>query len=407
MYIILSGSVRIHDDELLLNTLGEGEVFGEIAGLAGADRTASVTAEEDLDLLRVERDTLLDAVQERPEALRGLVKMLCAREGAMADRMTDRSWKLRAAEQELEIGRRIQAGFLPNELPDAEGYQLAAHFQAARVVAGDFYDAFQVPSLGRVALVIGDVCDKGVGAALFMTLFRSLIRATAQSRRFINWAVDYESMNTRVHGGKDIETLAEETLRNTIALTNNYVAVTHGSTSMFASVFVGLLDPETGTLKYINAGHEEAFVLTDGKIRAELPPTGPVVGIFAGASHEIDSVRLERGDSFFAYSDGVPEATSTSGEHYSEERLRKLLQTFDGGAEYLILDMSGLEYLGSAGVRAIHAVTNLLSPEDPSIRSDRLKVLNPSPAAAKVFKTLGFDAFIDVHSSVDEAIAAF
>jgi anti-anti-sigma factor len=82
-------------------------------------------------------------------------------------------------------------------------------------------------------------------------------------------------------------------------------------------------------------------------------------------------------------------------------------QAIDGGAEYLILDMSGLEYLGSAGVRAIHAVTNLLSPEDPSIRSDRLKVLNPSPAAAKVFKTLGFDAFIDVHSSVDEAIAAF
>jgi anti-anti-sigma factor len=81
-------------------------------------------------------------------------------------------------------------------------------------------------------------------------------------------------------------------------------------------------------------------------------------------------------------------------------------QAVDGGAEYLLLDMSGLEYLGSAGVRGIHAVTNLLSPEDPSIRSDRLKVLNPSPAAAKVFKTLGFDAFIDVHSSVDEAIAA-
>lgn len=336
MYIIVSGSVRIHDDDLLLNTLGEGEVFGEIAGLAGADRTASVTAEEDLVLLRVERDMLLEAVQERPEALRGLVEMLCAREGAMADRMTDRSWKLQAAEQELEIGRRIQAGFLPKELPELEGYQLSAHFQAARVVAGDFYDAFLVPSLGRVALVIGDVCDKGVGAALFMTLFRSLIRATAQSRRFINWAVDYESMNAVAAGGKDIETLADETLRNTIALTNNYVAVTHGSTSMFASVFVGLLDPETGTLKYINAGHEEAFVLADGMIKAELPPTGPVVGLFAGANHDINSVSLEYGDSLFAYSDGVPEATSKAGEHYSEERLRALLQTFDGGADQLI-----------------------------------------------------------------------
>lgn len=81
-------------------------------------------------------------------------------------------------------------------------------------------------------------------------------------------------------------------------------------------------------------------------------------------------------------------------------------QAIDGGADYLLLDMSAVEYLGSAGMRAIHAITNVLSPDDPSMRSDRLKVLNPSPAAAKVFKTLGFDAFIDIHGSVDEAIAA-
>jgi anti-sigma B factor antagonist len=82
-------------------------------------------------------------------------------------------------------------------------------------------------------------------------------------------------------------------------------------------------------------------------------------------------------------------------------------QAVDDGAGYIVLDMNGVEYLGSAGVRAIHAITNLLSPEDPTIRSDRLKVLNPSPAAAKVFKTLGFDAFIDVHNTIDEAIASF
>lgn len=81
-------------------------------------------------------------------------------------------------------------------------------------------------------------------------------------------------------------------------------------------------------------------------------------------------------------------------------------QAVDGGAEYLFLDMSAVEYLGSAGMRAIHAITNVLSPDDPGMHSDRLKVLNPSPAAAKVFKTLGFDAFIDIHGTVDEAIAA-
>lgn len=84
----------------------------------------------------------------------------------------------------------------------------------------------------------------------------------------------------------------------------------------------------------------------------------------------------------------------------------KAKEVIDGGAEYLLLDMSNVDYLGSAGMRAIHAITNQLSPDDPSMRSDRLKVVNPSPAAGKVFKTLGFDSFIDIHDNVDEAIAA-
>ena len=85
----------------------------------------------------------------------------------------------------------------------------------------------------------------------------------------------------------------------------------------------------------------------------------------------------------------------------------KAKDAIDSGAEYLLIDMSGVDYLGSAGMRAIHAITNILSPDDPGLRSERLKVLNPSPAAAKVFKTLGFDSFIGVHDNIDEAIAAF
>ncbi len=84
----------------------------------------------------------------------------------------------------------------------------------------------------------------------------------------------------------------------------------------------------------------------------------------------------------------------------------KAKAAIDSGAQYLLLDMSAVDYLGSAGMRGIHAITNLLSPDDPSMRSSYLKVVNPSPAAAKIFKTLGFDSFIDIHSSVDEAIAA-
>ena len=83
----------------------------------------------------------------------------------------------------------------------------------------------------------------------------------------------------------------------------------------------------------------------------------------------------------------------------------KAKEAVDSGAEYLLLDMSAVNYLGSAGMRAIHAITNILSPDDSSMRSARLKIVNPSPAAAKVFKTLGFDSFIDIHDSIDEAIA--
>ena len=84
----------------------------------------------------------------------------------------------------------------------------------------------------------------------------------------------------------------------------------------------------------------------------------------------------------------------------------KAREAVDGGAEYLLIDMSGVDYLGSAGMRAIHAITTMLSPNEPGMRSSHLKVLSPSPPAAKVFKTLGFDSFIDIHDSVDEAIAS-
>jgi sigma-B regulation protein RsbU (phosphoserine phosphatase) len=335
-YVIERGRVRVHDDDLVLNNLGEGEAFGEIAGLGGMERTASVTAEADLTLLRIERETLYATLQTRPKALQGLIKMLCERESGMANRMTRKSWRLQAAEHELEIGRRIQSGFLPHALPKIPEYEVAGHFQAARVVAGDFYDAFYIPAIDRLALVIGDVCDKGVGAALFMTLFRSLIRATAQSTDFMTWAVDEHPGEISAPAEQDRAALARQTLTNTVSLTNNYVATTHGDTSMFASVFVGLLDPQTGAIDYVNAGHEEAFILGMNGIRLTLPPTGPVLGIFAGANYEVASTELERGETLLLYTDGVPEATSETGEQYAEERLRSLVEPWQGGANELL-----------------------------------------------------------------------
>jgi sigma-B regulation protein RsbU (phosphoserine phosphatase) len=313
LYIIEKGSARVHDGDLVLNTIGQGDLFGEIAGLGGLERTASVTAEEELTLLQVEHDDLYNALQTRPEALKSLVQMLCERESGMANRMTGRTMRMRAAEQELDIGRRIQAGFLPDTLPEIDGYEIAGHFQA------------------------GDVCDKGVGAALFMSLFRSLIRATAQSRTFMTWAVENDPAQSTLPDDQDRDLLVRETLANTVSLTNNYVATTHNKTSMFASVFIGLLDTKSGALSYINAGHEEAYIIGDSGIRLALPTTGPVLGIFAGVGHDIATSMLEPGETLLLYTDGVPEATDVSGKQYSEQRLRALLESSSGGAHELLI----------------------------------------------------------------------
>jgi len=148
----------------------------------------------------------------------------------------------RALERELEIGREIQTGFLPEKLPAVEGWELAASLMSAREVAGDFYDAFELPD-GNLGLVIADVCDKGVGAALFMTLFRSLIRITSNQEYFEHAEKGSLSPSTA------------QRLRRAISLTNNYIAETHQESGMFATLFFGSLDPRDGRLTYINGGH--------------------------------------------------------------------------------------------------------------------------------------------------------
>src|SRR5512139_331519 len=154
---------------------------------------------------------------------------------------------LKGLQRELEIAREIQLGFLPAELPQVAGWEIAAFFKAAREVAGDFYDAFLLPD-GQLACVVGDVCGKGVGAALFMTLFRSLIRATATS--------DVS------RSGEDMKALAPaERLRHVVSFTNRYLVETHGDANMFATVFIGIVNLQNGELTYINCGNEPPLLL--------------------------------------------------------------------------------------------------------------------------------------------------
>jgi serine phosphatase RsbU (regulator of sigma subunit) len=226
---------------------------------------------------------------------------------------------LKALERELEIGRQIQAGFLPELLPQIPGWELAAYFQAAHEVAGDFYDVFFLPSEQKFGLLLGDVCDKGVGAALFMTLFRSLIRATANLDDFLG----LPAPPTAGPASAD----AAATLKKAVGLTNNYIARIHSRSTMFASLFFGLLDPATGDLTYLNAGHEPPLIIAPAGVRTHLESTGLIVGIFPNLDYRVNVVHLEPGEILLAFTDGVIDASNSDRLRFTHERLLPLLAT--------------------------------------------------------------------------------
>jgi serine phosphatase RsbU (regulator of sigma subunit) len=217
---------------------------------------------------------------------------------------------LKSLERELEIGRNIQKGFLPASLPRVEGWEIAFYFKAAREVAGDFYDVFWLVSEQHICLVIADVCDKGVGAALFMTLFRSLLRFTIGM--------------TDVCADRSPAGL----LSSAVTLTNNYIAFTHGDTGMFATMFIGLLDPETGTLAYINAGHENPLIVSHEGLWTREHRTGPAVGVIPDAKFAVRQVQLGPGDLLFAFTDGAPDALDEKGVRFGADRLISLLHGY-------------------------------------------------------------------------------
>jgi sigma-B regulation protein RsbU (phosphoserine phosphatase) len=219
---------------------------------------------------------------------------------------------LKSLERELEIGREIQADFLPREIPQPQGWEISAFFQAAREVAGDFYDVFELED-GILGVLLGDVTDKGVGAALYMALFRSLLRAAMLKDAFPDGNP----------GSRDIS--PGKRLNGAVTLVNNYICQTHDS-AMFATLFYGVVDAKSGVLVYVNAGHDYPFLLRNGEIHEKLMPTGPAVGVIQGATFSTQTVQLELGDSLVLYSDGITDAQNERGERFDRERLLQLLE---------------------------------------------------------------------------------
>ena len=192
---------------------------------------------------------------------------------------------------ELEVARLIQQNFLPKELPDLPGWQVAAYYRPARAVGGDFYDFIELPE-GKVGLVVGDVTDKGVPAAMVMAATRSVLRASAQRI---------------VAPGEVLETV-------------NDLLCPDIPPKMFVTCLYGVLDPETGLLRFANAGHNLPFARTpSGPL--ELRATGMPLGLMPGMTYEEREAVLTPGESILLYSDGVTEAHNPGREMFGGKRL--------------------------------------------------------------------------------------
>jgi phosphoserine phosphatase RsbU/P len=234
-------------------------------------------------------------------------------------------------ESDVQIARKIQESFLPGELPQPDGWEIAARFHPAREVAADFYDSFQLTQGRRIALVIADVCDKGVGAALFMALFRSLYRAYSQQNYSMRWtAVMDESFAPAEGGATARRSLAPQAgtaaLRNAMNLTNDFILRNHADANMFATTFFAVLDPATGQLNYVNGGHNPPVIIGPDGIKARLKPTGPAPGVVPNVDYRLGQAQMEPGDILFTFTDGVTDAKNPAGQMFTEKRMLALIE---------------------------------------------------------------------------------
>jgi serine phosphatase RsbU (regulator of sigma subunit) len=204
-----------------------------------------------------------------------------------------------STEQELRVARSIQRASLPKEVPTLEGWQISPFYQPAREVGGDFYD-FHFLSEGRVGLVVGDATGKGVPAALVMSTACGMLQLAAQE-------LDSSSPG-------EVLSRVNETLFTRIPA------------NMFVTCFYCILDPESGSLRYANAGHDLPYVLRgSGGECEELRARGMPLGLMPGMSYEEKETILNSGEAALLYSDGLVEAHNPKGEMFGFPRLRALI----------------------------------------------------------------------------------
>lgn len=269
--------------EILLPLASQGELLGLLS--LGTRMQGQEYTREELAML----NTL--AVQVAP-ALR-VVQLVREQQEQVRER--------ERIEQELRTAQDIQQTFLPKDVPALAGWQLAPYYQPAREVGGDFYDFIPFHD-GRLGIIIGDVTDKGIPAALVMTATRTMLRTASQ----------------------------EHTSPGEVLARVNELLYADTPAHMFVTCFYAILDPGSGRLCYANAGHEPPYRQGGGQA-SELEATGMPLGMLPGTQYDEYELTLAPGESLFFYSDGLVEAHNAQQAIFGFPRLKSLVSEHPGG----------------------------------------------------------------------------
>jgi PAS domain S-box-containing protein len=289
--------------ELSLSSIGpQGEMDGNERFVLAIIRDITERKRMEEEVRRLNKD-LEKRVAERTEQLKS----------AMAKQQQEAQERQRI-EQELRVARLIQQTLLPKSLPGLPGYDMAAYYQPAREVGGDFYDFLEIED-GCLGLVVGDVSGKGVPAAIVMAITRTMLHAAYRLGSPAPGEI-LQQVNNILH--PDIPP------------------------NMFVTCLAAMLDSRTGRLQYANAGHDLPYLRHASGV-SELRATGMPLGLMPAMSYEEKEITLQPGESILLYSDGLVEAHDSQREMFGLARMQEFVGAHPGGASLIDFLLAELE----------------------------------------------------------------
>jgi len=375
--VILEGEVDVYVEIpaglIHMATLGQDRVVGELGGFADVPRTATIVARTEVAALRVDRDNLMSLAAEFPsigieiigelgqrlhstnqslayltyaanalardEYDAAMLVELTNQSGALASfarAFADMAAEIRAKQsrrEEMQAAAAIQQSILPGPLRSDSMRQrvdLHADMRPAREIGGDFFDFFLIDE-DRLVFTVADVSGKGIPAALFMAVSRTVMRNAASGA----------DMGARM-------------------IDANRLLSAENAACMFVTMFHGVLDLTTGLLRYCNAGHNPPYLLRADGGRETLKATGIPFGIDSDRPYRIAEISLVPGDALFLFSDGITEAFSPAGEIFGEARLERALDGARGrGAAEMVAEVIGATDEFAAGAEQSDDITCL------------------------------------------------